>query len=173
VTPLTTDPFAPDRMEEVPAFYTLTHTIDEIGIPLFVAGAVVTQTGGDTRCPFRAGLVSRTSPLGQSGGLGINPETDLRPATPDEIRAALRRRHPLGRSVPIPDELRDVWDHLLWAGAVSNWTNDNGDGVGTSLTHSQLLARRDVLERQYRRMRRRWWLIVWRQRRAIRASLPN
>jgi hypothetical protein len=94
--------FPLDREGPVPDFYVLQNTqeVRVLGEP----GQYVLAATGEHPAKgwLMLGVVSAQTPFGQGGNAGVR-KTDVRKATPDEIRHALRNRHPIVNGPYIPN----------------------------------------------------------------------
>ncbi len=105
--------FEINREGPVPDFYVLTKTQEGLKV-LGEAGQYVLAATGEH--PVKGwlvlGLVSAQTPFGQGGTAGVK-KADVRKATPDEIRRALRSRHPVVNGPYIPKHPGPIDDASL------------------------------------------------------------
>ena len=106
------------------------------------------------------GLVSKRTPFGHGTGLGY-PKAELTPATPDEIRAAIKKTHPCGWLFkPDSQAALDRGFHEVLSGSVSNW--------GKLFNPPSSAA-----EEEEREILRYWWNIARKQRKLLLAELKK
>lgn len=152
-----TGPYAIDRLV-VPAEFLTPRSLDNVhAAPL---GTVLAQSDGREQPAWVClGYVSKQTPLGQGIYCGFL-RAELRLATGDEVRAALKADHPFGASFrPGCMEAMDASLNLLMASAINNWTTDNRDASSPPIlrrSKSDLVNSGNTAMQEHDSIMRRW-----------------
>jgi len=159
----------PDDRMDIPEFF-VTLKNRSCSYP---AGTVLAPTAtSDFEGWLVLGAVSKQTPFGQ--GLFSGYElTEVRKAEPNEVLAALRKRHPYGRWFrPSNRDAIDIRFNLVFSTVIGNWTADTPrDGYSVlNVTKDQLVKAAEKADRKYQKMMWVWWWITYKQRRAIRKA---
>lgn len=153
-----------DRMVR-PEFWTVVSTDNHHNCPM---GTVLAESAEhDTPGWICLGYVSFDTPLGQGTYCGF-PRREVRPATKDEVFAALLENHPHGAGFrPINLEAGDIGFQLTMSSAIGNWTTDQpgskAHGSILPVSRAQLLEAYRKSTAKFEEIMSRWNSITGQQ----------